>query len=182
VFDDTVPTFQEEMLKQVDLTEAMPPDAPDDRGKGVQQSCFVDADHARNRVTQRSHTSILVYMNRAPITWFSKRQATVETSMFGSESVAMRIAVKMIKGLRYKLRMMGIPIDGPASVFYDNNSVVINASTPKSSLKKKHNAIAYQRVREACAAGTIMITKEGTIFTKMLPAPRLRELMKGIHY
>jgi hypothetical protein len=56
----------------------------------------------------------------------------------------------MIEGLRYKLHMMGIPIDGPASVFCDNNSVV-----PESQLKKKHNAIAYHRTREACAAETI---------------------------
>jgi hypothetical protein len=39
---------------------------------------------------------------------FSKRQATVESSTFGSEMVALRQAVDMIKGLRYKLRMMGV--------------------------------------------------------------------------
>jgi hypothetical protein len=129
-----------------------------------------------------------MFLNRAPITWFSKRQATVETSTFGSEFVAMRIAVEMIEGLRYKLRMMGIPLDGPASVFCDNNSVVINASTPESQLKKKHNAIAYHRVREACAAKTIRIAKEGTatnlsdLFTKMLPQPRRKKLLVCILY
>ena len=89
----------------------------------------------------------------------------------------------MIEGLRYKLRMMGIPIDGPASVFCDNNSVVLNASTPESQLKKKHNAIAYHRVREACAAETIRIAHEGTttnlsdLFTKMVAAVRRKFLL-----
>jgi hypothetical protein len=31
----------------------------------------------------------------------------------------------------------------------DNMSVVLNTTVPSSILKKKHNAIAYQRVREA---------------------------------
>jgi hypothetical protein len=195
VFDDTSPVFSETRFKEVDWTdqygdikEAIPPDAPEALGNSVHQSCFVDADHAGNRVTRRSHTGILMFLNRAPITWFSKRQATVETSTFGSEFVAMRIAVEMIEGLRYKLRMMGIPLDGPASVFCDNNSVVINASTPESQLKKKHNAIAYHRVREACAAKTIRIAKEGTatnlsdLFTKMLPQPRRKKLLVCILY
>ncbi len=67
----------------------------------------------------------------------------------------MRICVDMIEALRYKLRMFGIPVDGPANVFCDNNSVVINVTIPTSPLKKKHNAIAYHRVREAIAADII---------------------------
>jgi hypothetical protein len=109
-------------------------------------TCFVDSDHAGNRVTRRSHTGILIFLNRAPIIWFSKAQNTVETSTFGSEFVAMRIAVELIEALRYKLRMFGIPLEGPTNVLCDNQSVVTSASTPESVLKKKHNSIAYHRV------------------------------------
>jgi hypothetical protein len=80
----------------------------------VSTHCFVDADHAGNLVTRRSQSGILLFVNRAPIVWYSKRQNTVETSTFGSEFVAMCIAVELIESLRYKLRMFGIPIDGPA--------------------------------------------------------------------
>jgi hypothetical protein len=52
------------------------------------------------------------------------------------------------RGLKYKLRMMGITIDGPSYVFCDNQSVVANSSRPESLLKKKSNAIAYHAVRE----------------------------------
>jgi hypothetical protein len=78
--------------------------------------------------------------------------------------------------------MFGIPIDGPANIYCDNNGVIINSSHPKSTLKKKHNAIAYHRVREAAAAGAIRIAKEDTksnvadLLTKSLPGPRLIEL------
>lgn len=77
----------------------------------MQLNVFVDADHAGNRVTRRSHTGILIYLNSAPIQWYSKAQATVETSTFGSEFIAMRIAVEMIEAMKYKLYMFGIPID-----------------------------------------------------------------------
>ena len=50
---------------------------------------------------------------------------------------------------------MGFPIDGPAEVLCDNQSVVTNTSVPASVLNKRHNAICYHRVREAQAAEII---------------------------
>ena len=157
-----------------DVVEELPARCPKPRGNSVIISCFVDADHAGNRVTRRSHTGILIFVNNAPILFYSKRQNTVETSTFGSELVAMRIAKEMIVGLRYKLRMFGVPIDGPANVYCDNQGVVKNTSLPESTLSKKHNAINYHAVREACAAGIIRVAKEPTetnladLFTKPL--------------
>jgi hypothetical protein len=86
---------------------------PTPLGKPVCISCFVDANHAGNVITRRSHTGILIYVQNAPIIWFSKRQNTVESSSFGSEFVALRIAKEMLVALRYKIRMFGVPIDGP---------------------------------------------------------------------
>ena len=124
-------------------------------GNPVSTTCFVDADHAGCHVTQRSHTGVLIYVNHAPIIWYSKHQNTVEASFFGSEFVAMKIAVELIEGLKYKLRMMSIPLDGLTLLFCDNNAVVKNSTRPESVLKKKHNAIAYHRVCEAHAGGTV---------------------------
>ena len=62
--------------------------------------------------------------------------------------------------MRYKLRMFGIPIDGPANVFCDNRGVVKNASIPEWTSMKKHNAINYHAVREAAAAGILHVAKE----------------------
>ena len=94
-------------------------------------------------------------INNTPIRWLSKRQKTVESSTYGSELVAARIATEMILELRYMLRMIGVPIDGPAALLGDNMSVVINTTVPSSVLKKKHCAIGYHRVRESIAAGVM---------------------------
>jgi hypothetical protein len=193
VFDDSVPEFEESRFHKADwsetygnIQEVLPPNAPKPRGKKVTMSCFVDASHAGCHVTRRSWTGILIFINKAPILWYSKRQNTVESSTFTSEFVAAKIAVEMIEGLRYKLRMMGVEIDGPTNMFCDNESVVANATKPDSVLKKKHCAIAYHRVREAEAAEVVRIAWEDTktnladIFTKILDGPKLQYLIKMI--
>jgi hypothetical protein len=168
--------------------EQIPPNAPEPKGNSILISCFVDADHAGNQITRRSHTGIIIFCNKAPIIWFSKQQNTVETSTFGSEFIAACIAVELIEGLCYKLWMFRIPIDGPANMYGDNGSVVTNCTKPESTLKKKHNSIAYHKVRESVAQGTIRITKENgetnlaDVLTKPLAGPRLKELIQYILY
>ena len=119
---------------------------PKTLGNPVIMTCFVDANHAGDKVTRRSQTGFIIYLNNSPIVWFSKKQNTCESSTFGSEFMAMRIAVERIKALRFKLRMFGIPIDGPTNVLGDNESVVNSASKVEARLNKKHNAICFHTV------------------------------------
>ena len=112
---------------------------------------FVDADHEGDIVSRRSRTGFVVFLNGAPIYWMSKKQTSIETSTFGSEFVAMKQATEFVRGLRYRLRKMGIPVTNPAFVYGDNQSVLYNVTLPSSTLKKKSNSIAYHFVREGCA-------------------------------
>ena len=140
-----------------DVKEDVPSDAPVPLGRPVEINAWVDADHAGDRLTRRSHTGILIFLMSAPIFWYSKRQATIESSTFGSEIVALRTCLEFVKDLRYKLRMMGVPIDGPAVVWCDNKSVANGAAVPEAKLNKKHLGICYHAVREASAAGVWMV-------------------------
>jgi hypothetical protein len=137
-----------------DASEEIPKDLPPEKGPRVRMTVYVDADadHAHDLVTRRSITGILVMLNSTPIRWISKRQKTVKTSTYGSELVASRVATELILEVRYMLRSLGVALDGPALILGDNMSVVLNTTVPSSVLKKKHNAIAYHRVREAIAA------------------------------
>ena len=122
-------------------------------------------------------------INNAIVNWFSKKQGSVESSTFGSEFVALKTAMEANRDLRYKLRMMGVPIDGQTFVFCDNQSVIANASRPESMLKKKSNAIAYHAVREAVAMKEITICYVPTddnvadIMTKVLPSGARRNTL-----
>ena len=138
--------YDGEMLK-----EELPADMPKPLGPSMTMRVFVDSDHAGDLLTRRSRTGFIIFLNNAPIYWSSKKQNSCETSTFGSEFVAMKQATEYVRGLRYKLRMMGITVDEPAFVFGDNQSVLANTTNPTSTLKKKSNAIAYHFVREGVA-------------------------------
>jgi len=194
VFDDSYVVFTNDDPSQdqdwsdfyPDAKEAIPPNAPEPRGKPVQLTSFVDSDHAGDTVTRRSRTGVLIYANRSPILWYTKKQGSIETSTFGSEFMALKTATELVLGLRYKLRMMGVPLEGPANMRVDNMSVVNNTTAPESTLKKKSNSIAYHFVRENAAAGTIKIgyepseTNLSDCLTKIQPGPVRQGLVQQI--
>ena len=161
VFDPSDPIIKESDFTCKDWTttefghvvgkELLPPNMIEPRGMGFCIRAKVDADHAGDTATRRSRTGFIVYINSAPVYWLSKKQPSVESSSFGSEFVAMRSCCEYLRGLRYKLRMMGIPILGYCHVYGDNQSVLANTSVPESVLKKKSQSIAYHYVREGVA-------------------------------
>ena len=178
---DSAEIFKEQYR---DAREEMPPKMPKPRGRQVSTTAFVDSSHAANKVTRKSHTGYIIFVNRAPIIWYSKRQNSVESSAFSSEFVAAKTCVEHISAIRYKLRMFGVPLDGPTNVLCDNESVVKNSSRIDSTLHKKHVSIAYHAVRWAVAANIIRVgwisSKENIAdaMTKTLTAPN-RELLFG---
>ena len=115
---------------------------PEPYSKPVRITVMVDADHAHDLVTRRSVTGLILYVNNTPVKWISKRQATIETSTYGSELAAMRIAVEQVIAYRYMLNMLGIPVEKKSFVLCDNNSVVQNTTLIGSTLKKKHCAVS----------------------------------------
>ena len=122
----------------------------------------------------------------APVFWFSKKQTTVETSSFGSEFVAMKNCTEYIRGLRYRLRMMGIQVLGPTYIYGDNQSVLYNTTIPESTLKKKSQSLCYHFVREGVAGnewrtGYIKsINNPADILTKPFPATKRQHLVKAV--
>ena len=169
-----------------DAADPTPPMMPQPRGKSVQIIAFVDSNHAGNKVTRRSHIGILIFVNMTLIHWFSKRHNTVETSTFGAEFVALRTACELIDGLRYKLRMLGVPLEGPARLLCDNQAVIKNGSFPESVLKKKHCSVAYHYVREAIASIKMLLYWEKSdsnladLFTKVLNVETRGKLIRGM--
>ena len=138
-------------------------DAPEPRGKEVDLRLYVDSDHAGDKLHRRSRTGYFIFLNSALVNWLSKKQATIETSVFGAEFVAMKHGVEALRGLRYKLRMMGVPLTGPSYVYGDNMSVIHNTQRPDSTLKKKSNSICYHFVREADRVRLLLQRRVGSV-------------------
>ena len=169
-----------------DAIDEIPDNAPPPRGKSVQVNIYVDADHAGNKVTRRSQSDIMFFLNMALIAWESKKQNTVESSTFGSEYIALKLSLEKLIGLRYKLRMLGVPLDGPANFFGDNETVMKSASNPEATLKKKNVSIAYHKCRECFASGIAnmyYIRSEenlADLLTKVLPIIKRKEILQCI--
>jgi len=102
----------------------------------------------------------------------------------------MKSCCEYVRGLRYKLRMMGIPVEGPTYIFGDNQSVLSNTSKPHSSLKKKSSSIAFHFTREGVAKDEWRTTYLNTalnpsdMFTKSLPGGEKRAWFTSyvLHY
>ena len=76
---------------------------PNLRGKKVHLRMYVNSNHAGKKRTRRLRTGFFVFINSALVQWLSKKQATIETLVFGAEFVAMKIGMETLRGLRYKL-------------------------------------------------------------------------------
>ena len=146
---------------------------------------FVGSNHAGDRVFCRSRSGFMIYVNMALLQWFSKKQSTVETSVFGAEFVAMKQGIYALRGLRYKLRMIGIPISGPSYIYGDNMPVVPNTSRPESVLRKKSMLVCCHAVHESVLMGEFLIghipSKENVadLRTKVLYGHKTRYLVSN---
>ena len=79
-FDPTYPSIDMSDFKECDwkpfygdVKEAIPPNAPEPRGKDVDLRMFVDSDHAGDKLTRRSRTGFMIFMNTALIDALSKK-------------------------------------------------------------------------------------------------------------
>ena len=134
------------------MKEEVPANAPPPKGKPVVTTTYKDANLYHDLATGGAVSGVLHFLNQTPIEWFSKKQATVETSTYGSEFAAGRVAIQQIAGLRTTLRYLGVNLVGPLYLFGDNASVATSGSIPHSRLSKRHQALSYHYVREAVAS------------------------------
>ena len=119
VFDLTYPKIDEIILKYCDwkdfygdVEEVIPPNAPKPRGKDVDLRAKVDSEHAWDKETRQLRTGYLIFCNISLVDWMYKRQPTIETSVFDAEFVAFKHVMEAFHIIRYKLRMMGVPLSG----------------------------------------------------------------------
>jgi hypothetical protein len=102
IFDPTYPDTDQTAFPSFEwmeiygnVEEVSPPDMPPPLGKDV-ELCMVG-----KKRTRRSRTGYIIFCNLALIIWLSKQQATIETSVFDAEFVAMKHGIKTLRGLRY---------------------------------------------------------------------------------
>ena len=69
----------------------------------------MDANLNHCLATGKSLTGCLHFVNKTPVDWYSKKQATVETATYGSEFVAAKTATEHIMDIRQTLVLPSLP-------------------------------------------------------------------------
>ena len=100
----------------LNVQEILPDDMPDPFGEAVTTTTTMDANLNHCLAIGKSLTGCLHFVNKTPVDWYSKKQATVETATYGSEFVAAKTATEQIMNIRQTLRYLGAPIG--AKSFY----------------------------------------------------------------
>ena len=92
-------------------------------------------------------------MTTALVEWFSKKQSTVEKSVFGAEFVTLKQGTAALRVFRYKLWIMGITISGSSYSYGDNMSVVHNTLRPELVLREESNSVCCHAICESETIG-----------------------------
>ena len=117
-----------------------------------------------------------MFFNSAPIYWFLKKQTSIESSSFGSELIATKQLCDYLRGIIYKLQMIGIPVEGTDYIEGDNRSFLTNTKIQYSTTNKNSKSIEYHLVREGVAreerrtAYVSNHANDADIITKKLPS------------
>ncbi len=118
------------------IKEVTPADLTAPLGKAVMLMHYVNANLYHDLVMGRSVTGILHLVNKMPIDWYSKKQATVETATYGSEFIVAQVCIDQSINLKTTLQYLGVPVRKKAYMFGDNKSVVDSSTIPHSKLHK----------------------------------------------
>ena len=95
-----------------DSEEEIPPNAHKPRVKDVDLRSKVDSDHTGDKETRQSCTGYLIFCNMYLVDWLYKKQPMIEKYVFGADFVALKHMILALRGIFYKLRMMGVPLYG----------------------------------------------------------------------
>ena len=106
---------------------------PEPLGKAVVTTTTMDANLNHCLATGKSLTGCLQFVNKTPLDWYSKKQATVEMSTYGSEFGAVETATEQIMDIRQTLRYLGAPIGSKSYLFGNNRSVITSTMLPSFS-------------------------------------------------
>jgi hypothetical protein len=164
--------------------EELPPDMPIQMGKVVRQSGMFDANLQHDLITGRSAMGTFHMVQGTVVHFASKRQSTVETATYATEFIAGRTCLDEAIAIRYELRMLGAPLDGPIWLFGDNKSMIESASEPSEGRLAKRHILSWHRLREKAAMKIVhylhIESKENIsdCLTKHLSHPQLWALIK----
>jgi len=147
---------------------------------------YSDADWAGDKDDYISTTGYLLYLDRTPISWSSRKQRSVARSSTEAEYKALaNTASELLWVLSLFTELGHIPTANPV-IYCDNLGATSLSANPVFHSRMKHIALAYHFVRENVQKGKFRVSFVSTddqladILTKPLLHPRLDSLLSKL--
>ena len=147
----------------------------------------MDADYGGCRDTRRSTSGYVFTMSGGPVTWSSKRQATVALSTVEAEYVAMSRCAQQMVWMQSWLDEVEIPHTLPGLIKGDNRGAIALTKNTKDHGKVKHIDICHHYIRELIRSESIKMEYVSStdnladIFTKPLPRDQHHRILKALN-
>ena len=102
--------------------------------------------------------------------------------------MALKTCFEYIRGLRYKLRILGISFSQPTFIYGDNQAVVKKSLNPELILKNKIHSVSYRFVREVVSINEWLVAyvrsehKFSDTLTKTVPTRYKRRKLVSYYF
>lgn len=147
---------------------------------------YCDSDFGGDVVERRSTSGYIFFVNKAPISWCSKKQSVVALSSCEAEYIAACYAACQGTWLKELLNALKIIDESSVKLMMDNTSAINLARNPISHGRSKHIEVKFHYLRDMVNKGKVEVaycrTEEqlGDLFTKALTGCRFDFLNEGV--
>lgn len=143
------------------IEERLKTSKPEERPN--EPNLYIDADFAGDKITRRSTSGMICFMNGGPVSWSSRLQKLCAQSTAESEIYAVTDCVKEAIHLQLLCEECGVrTIVVPMTVWEDNNACIQMGHGLRGSKAAKHFEVRLRFLNEHCRDKTIEFARLGT--------------------